>query len=63
VIDAILFMYKALFPAENWAKTRATFIQGDPDATLSGDEYSRNFACREMETVFELLPPAAVQPN
>ena len=61
VIDAILFMYKALFPSENWAKTRATFIQGDPDATLSGGEYSRNLACREMETVFELLPPAAVE--
>jgi hypothetical protein len=61
VIEAILFMYKALFPAENWAKTRRTFIERDPDSTLSGGEYSRNYACREMETVFELLSPAAVE--
>lgn len=61
VIEAILFMYKALFPSENWAKTRTTFIQRDPDATLSGGEYSINQACREMGTVFELLPPAAVE--
>jgi hypothetical protein len=61
VIEAILFMYKALFPSENWAKTRTTFIERDPDAALSGGEYSRNNACREMDTVFELLPPAAVE--
>jgi hypothetical protein len=61
VIEAIRFMYKALFPSENWAKTRTTFIQRDPDATLSGGEYSRNYACREMHSVFELLSPAAVE--
>jgi hypothetical protein len=61
VIDAILFMYKALFPSENWAKTRTTFIKRDPLATLSGGEYSINYACREMDTVFELLSPAAVE--
>jgi hypothetical protein len=61
VIEAILFMYKALFPDANWAKTRTTFIKNYPDATLSGGEYSINYACREMETVFELLPPASVE--
>jgi hypothetical protein len=61
VIEAILFMYKALFPTENWAKTRTAFIHGDPVATLNGGDYSRNRACCEMETVFELLPPAAVE--
>jgi len=54
-------MYKALFPSENWAKTRTAFIQRDPLATLSGGEYSRNHACREMHSVFELLSPAAVE--
>lgn len=61
VIEAILFLHKALFPMENWAKTRATFIRNYPDATLSGGEYSTNDACRELEIVLDLLPPASVE--
>jgi len=61
VIETILFFYKALFPEENWAKTRATFIRNYPDATLSGGEYSTNDVCRELESVLALLPPAAVE--
>lgn len=60
VIETILFLHKTLFPNENWAKTRAKFIETYPDAALDS-EFSRNNACRELEVVFELLPPAAVK--
>lgn len=61
VIESILFLHKALFPNENWAKIRATFIRNYPDASLSGGEYSTNNACLELEIVLKMLPPAAVE--
>jgi len=61
VIETILFLHKALFPNENWAKVRANFIKKYPDASLSGGEYSINNACHEMEIVIRLLPPASVE--
>ena len=60
VIETILSLHKFLFPKENWAKIRATFIKNYPDAKFNGGEYSTNIACRELEVVMELLPPAAV---
>lgn len=61
VIETILSLHKALFPTENWAKVRATFIKNYPDAQLDGGEYSVNYACRELAVVMEILPPAAVK--
>lgn len=61
VIETILTLHKALFPAENWAKTRATFINNSPDAILDDREYSVNNACRELEVVINILSPSAVK--
>lgn len=60
VIETILFLHKALLPDENWAKTRADFIERYPDVAL-GSEFSRNRACRELEVLFGLLSNADVQ--
>lgn len=61
VIETILSLHKALFPAQNWAKVRANFINNYPDAQLNGGEYSTNYACRELSVVMDILSPAAVK--
>jgi hypothetical protein len=61
VIETILSLHKALFPKENWAKVRATFINNSPNAMLNGGDYSKNIACHELEVVIEILTPAAVR--
>lgn len=61
VIESILSLHKSLFPDENWAKVRASFIDNSPSSKLSYGDFSTNRACRELEVVIELLSPAAVK--
>ena len=60
VLRAILAMHKALLPSESWAKVRGEFIDTSPGAVLDGGDFSTNIACRELETVLNLLTPAEV---
>lgn len=60
VIETILYLHNTLFPQRNWANVRATFIDNYPDAAL-GSEFSRNYACRELHSVFGLLSGSDVK--
>ncbi|QIM48336.1 hypothetical protein G9Q38_03675 [Pusillimonas sp. DMV24BSW_D] len=61
VIEAILYMHKALFPSENWATTRREFLMNSPDSELGSGEYATNRACWEFSIVRELLEPAQIR--
>jgi len=60
VVEAILYMHKALFPSENWATARREFLMSSPDSELGSGEYATNRTCWEFSIVKELLEPAQV---
>lgn len=60
VVDAILYMHRALFPNENWGTLRREFLENSPDSKLGSGEYATNRACWEMSLVRDLLEPAQV---
>lgn len=60
VIEAILYMHKALFPSENWATTRREFLMNSPDSELGSGDYATNRVCWEFSIVRELLETAQI---
>ncbi|WP_354678551.1 hypothetical protein [Cupriavidus plantarum] len=61
VVDALLFMHRALFADENWMTTRREFLRRSPQSELGSGEYATNEACHEAEIVVAQLQPAQVQ--
>jgi hypothetical protein len=60
VVEAILYMHKALFPNENWSTARREFLRNSPDSELGSGEYATNRTCWEFSIVKELLDPAQI---
>lgn len=60
VVDAILYMHRAMFPDENWGSVRRVFLDTSPDSEIGGGEFSTNRTCWEMSLVRDLLKPAEV---
>jgi hypothetical protein len=58
VVEATLYMHKALFPSENWATVRREFLENSPDSELGSGEYATNRACWEFSIVRDMLSPA-----
>ncbi len=61
VIEAILFVYKALFPKENWPTIRRKFLERGPNSELGGGDYATNRACWEISIILSLLKPTQVK--
>lgn len=61
VVEAIFFVHKALFPAENWPTIRRQFLENGPDSELGGGEYATNRTCWEASIVKNLLHPSQVK--
>jgi hypothetical protein len=60
VVEAILYMHKALFPSENWATIRKEFLETSPDSELGSGEYATNGVCWEFSIVRDMLSRAQI---
>lgn len=61
VVDALLFMHKALFPNEGWGSVRLSFLEAAPESELGSGDFVINTIAWELDLVLGLLTPAQVQ--
>ncbi|PLR57503.1 hypothetical protein [Vibrio parahaemolyticus] len=61
VVDAILYMHKALMPEETWPKVRLEFLNSSPSAELGGWEVATNTVCHETALAMKHLKTKQIE--